>query len=95
MKDGTFAHILDGLIRNGKENRTLSLKSLTYANNQLGEKSLCQVRKLMPCLNTISLNNIQTRVTHNSAIVSGVIESILDSGELVQNIKLSNLQIND
>jgi len=90
MKDGTFAHILDGLV-----NKTLSLKSLTYANNQFGEKSLYQVRKLMPCLNTISLNNIQTRVTHNSAIVSGVIESILDSGELVQNIKLSNLQIND
>ena len=90
MKDGTFAHILGGLI-----NRTLSLKSLTYTNNQLGEKSLYQVRKLMPRLNTISLNNIQTRVTHNSAIVSGVIDSILDSGELVQNIKLSNLQINE
>jgi hypothetical protein len=90
MKDVTFAHILDGLVY-----RTLSLKSLTYANNQFGEKSLFQVRKLMPCLNTISLNNIQTRVTHNSAIVSGIIELILESGELIQNIKLSNLQIND
>jgi hypothetical protein len=90
MKDAAFAYVLGGLV-----NRNLTLKRLTYSNNQFGEKSLCQVAKLMPRLNAITLNNIQTGVTHNSQIVTGIIETILESGELIQNIKLSNLHISE
>jgi len=66
LKDSSFAKILEGVSNQctaikqvEKCHKLQYLQRLTYSNNSLGQESLNQLKKLLPKIMEVSMNNVK------------------------------------
>lgn len=76
-----------------QERLMVNLSKICYTNNQLGEKSLAQIMKIIPYITDLEINNAQTGM--NQVIHKQLSSSIFQNGGSMRKLRLSNVNLND
>lgn len=88
VSDENLALILKGIISQGDK-----LATFVYSQNEIGEKSLPLLIKLIPQLNEVHINNVKTK--DNKALMRTLFSKFFTDGKNLMKIKVSNVNLND